>query len=101
MLDEYYVWEGQSIEYNLQITKEVLLTNLFNNGHISKEVYDDYMLNYALQVKRPSFWNKFWKRLKGFEDDKPIVVLVKQCTLERDEVNESNTRDKNDYVKSS
>jgi hypothetical protein len=86
-MEYIYTYGHDDMEENLQIGKAVLLSGLFEEKHISKEVYLDYMKNYALIVKKPSFFNKLWEKLtrKG-EKEGHRIILVKQFSLKDDQI---------------
>lgn len=86
-MDYVYTYSHDHMEENMQIGKAVLLAGLHKEGHITNEVYLDYMKNYALIIKKPSFFNKVWEKLtrKGKEEGERII-LVKQFSLSDDQV---------------
>ncbi len=64
----------EALEENLQRGKEVLLDNLLRSNLISKQVHEMYVNEYALIVKKPSFF----KRLKGDKEEYHLYLVKKQ-----------------------
>jgi len=69
----------EDLEIEINKGRYILLVSLYNNGLISKEVYEDYYRNHAIIIKRPSFFSDFWK--KRFNKDERRYILIKQKSL--------------------
>ena len=80
---QVYTWTPEELESNLQIAKSILIEHLYNNGKIDEETYEDYARNYALLMRRPSFFSGFWSSLAGKKhgEDHIRFVLVKQESI--------------------
>jgi hypothetical protein len=78
------VWEGEVIENNLQVAKQVMLNRLYDEGAISKEVYEDYIYNRAFIIRNPSFFHKMWGKLLGEDNDNLHLFLVKQFQMKKE-----------------
>lgn len=83
-MEYIYTYGNEAMEENLQTGKAVLLTRLHNEGHIDNDVYEDYMENYGLIIRKPSFFSSIWGKLtnKG-EEERERLVLVKQFSFLR------------------
>lgn len=68
---------------NLQITKHTLIQNLYDRGKIDKESYEDYSSNYALLMRKPSFFSNVWSNLAGKRPGEDCIrfILVRQETI--------------------
>lgn len=78
----------EDLEDNLQIAKSVLILQLRDEGHLAEEVVAEYLMNRALIVKKPSFFNNIWKNIARDKDGKENmrIILVKQVNLKDREI---------------
>jgi hypothetical protein len=81
---QVYTWTSEEMESNLQIAKHTLIQNLYDRGKIDKETYTDYTNNYALLMRRPSFFSSFWSTLAGKKqgEDNMRFILVRQESID-------------------
>jgi len=72
--------------------KNLIINHLHNSNHINQEVYDDFILNYAVLVRRPSFFNRMWKKIMKVKEEENLqYVLVKQVSMSiPEETNDDN-----------
>jgi len=77
--DVYYA-DNDDFEYAANCGMNVLLKELYNAGVITEEQFQDYSVNYAVVLKKPGFFNKWWNKIKGFKDT-GYYILVKQFSL--------------------
>ena len=70
---------AMDLENNTPQIKTVILQGMYNNGDISEEVYEKYQMNYAVIVKKPSFFSKAMEKMLGKEDaNKQRFFFVEQ-----------------------
>jgi hypothetical protein len=84
-----FYFDNDVLEENLQSAKTSLLNVMFSNDDITKEVYENYLLNYGIIIKKASFFNKAWKKLvKPNEKEELSIVVVEQKTLSEKKLRE-------------
>jgi len=59
--------------------KTTFIEFLYNEGIINYETYMELELNYAIIIKKPSFFSRFWLRSKY--PNEYHYIVTKQCTL--------------------
>ena len=57
----------------------VILSHLVNEDVITQEEFEEYAYNYAIIVKKPSFFNSIWEKI--YKKDQSYFILVKQKSL--------------------
>jgi len=81
MMKAIPVYEFTLEEYEQEINtgKQLILNKLFKDGILSAADYENYSLNYAIIIKRPSFFSQLWKQI--YKKDKKQYLIVKQDSL--------------------
>lgn len=70
--------------------KNLIIFHLYKQGYIDEKDYNDLSLNYAILVRKPSFFSSLWKcLLKSKKEDELKYILVKQISLREPEENNS------------
>jgi hypothetical protein len=76
---DLYSLTTEQYEKEINVGRLIILRELYNKEIITEDVYNDYTLNYAIIIKKASFFSSFWK--KFYNDSKERYILVKQQTL--------------------
>jgi hypothetical protein len=85
---------AMDLENNTPQIKTVILQGMYNNGDISEEVYEKYQMNYAVIVKKASFFCKAMEKVLGKEDaNKQRFFLVEQKSFIWDKEERSKVND--------
>jgi hypothetical protein len=90
---EIYTLGTEDLEALLNQAIGVKLHFLVEKGYITKDQYNNLTTNYAMILKRPSFFSKAWEILKG-KDERPCMIIVKQQNLRADEDKEPKEKPK-------
>jgi hypothetical protein len=69
-----YNYDGITEVYNQ--AKELTIDALFAEGHISKEVADQFKTEYAIVLHKNSWFGKLWVKLKGKDSDNAYTITV-------------------------
>ena len=77
-----YLYSDTELEAVMQNVKHSIVAHMVNNDIITKEVYEDWSLNYAILLKKPSFFAQAWSKF-GWKDHKDAlsIIIVKQSTM--------------------
>jgi hypothetical protein len=81
---DIYTLGTEELEDIMNQTIGVYLKFLLDNEYITTDQYNDLVINYAVILKRPSFFSKAWQILKG-KSERPHIIIVKQQNLQSDE----------------
>lgn len=73
----------EEMEAYLNATKNILLEELYVEGLISKEVFENYTKHYVFIIKKPSFFGGFWKKLLSKSAEHEHIILVKELSLSK------------------
>jgi hypothetical protein len=68
----------EELEEQATEIKNMVLQFLYDRGIIDKPICEDLALNYAIIIKKPSFFTKLWKKKT---EDKLQFIIVKQCSI--------------------
>jgi hypothetical protein len=88
-----YNYTDRSLEEQATQIKNILADFIFAKGMISVEDADDLRDNYAIIIRKPSFFRRLVGKYRKTED-KPSLIIVRQETL-----GEPNEEDANPPVK--
>lgn len=77
-----YSFTTEVLEQQTEVIKNVLLGFMVAKGMITEEVYNDLGNNYAIVIKKPTFFGSIWRKFLK-EPDTESYILVKQQTLEQ------------------
>lgn len=81
---DIYTLGTLELEETMNQTMGVTLQFLVDKKFITLEDYKDLMVNYAIILRRPSFFSKAWQILKG-KKEPPHIIIVKQQNLRSNE----------------
>lgn len=81
-----YNFVTEELEEQATVIKNMVLQFLYDRGTIDKTICEDLSLNYAIIIKKPSFFTKLWKKKT---EDTLQYILVKQCSIKN-----KNSKDK-------
>ena len=81
---EYFPLE--SVEENINTAKNILLRAMFKNKAIDEKTYIEWSRNYAIIIKKPTFFNKFWGKIFDDSDDLNIIVVKNMSLTEEEEI---------------
>ena len=76
-----YQYTDRALEVQMTDVKNILVTYLFNKDYLNEEQADDLRDNFAIIVRKPSF---FWRLINAARrkmDKYPVMILVRQETL--------------------
>jgi hypothetical protein len=79
MYTTVYSLTSEQYEKEVNVGRFIILRELYDKGIIELDVYEDYINNYAIIIKKASFFSSFWE--KFYSDNKERYILVKQQTL--------------------
>ena len=68
------------LESQVTIGKNIILDRLYKDGVITAEEYKHYSMNYAIVLRKPSFFSMLWKK-----DQSPSYTLVRQLSWNDEE----------------
>lgn len=71
---------SEELEQEVTNVKNLLISFLQIEGHISKEVADNLIYNYGIVIKKPSFFTRLWKK-KNIQLTGLQYIIVKQLTI--------------------
>lgn len=74
-----YSLTTEDYEREINVGRMIILNELYKQDIIEEDVYKDYTNNYAIIIKKSTFFSSFWK--KFYNDGKERYILVKQQTL--------------------
>ena len=66
-----------------------MLEHLYSDGIITAEDYKHYSMNYAIIIRKPSFFSNFWKK-----DNPAKYTLVKQLSWSDKKITENKKQQK-------
>lgn len=80
------IWSFAQTELEIAATDilKVVISHLLQEGKIDELTANDYLMNYAILVRKPSFFNKLWDKIFKKYGVDPLAeryVLVRQCTI--------------------
>lgn len=82
------VWQLDEAHLGDEMTKAVKITleHLHREGHLSDSVFEDYVLNTFITVKKVDKISTWWRRIfhKDSDDQTYKIFLAKQLTLSTD-----------------
>ena len=64
-IDQFLMNLPENIQ-NVNVSKDLIISHLHNEGHLSDEVAKDYLNNYHMLIIKGSWINRIWKRFKSF-----------------------------------
>jgi uncharacterized protein YacL len=82
-----YSFTSEALEQQTGVIKNLLLNFMVLKGMITQEVYDNLEKNYAIIVKKPTFFGIIWKKFLN-KPDAESYIIVKQQSLSQMEKNE-------------
>ena len=93
-----YNLTNEDLESEATGIKDMVVFYLHKNGHITDEVCEDMRLNYAIIVRKPSFFSKLWKSIINKNDNVIQYILVKQVSMAKP-TKEKDTKNKVNIIK--
>lgn len=75
-----YSFTTEALEQQTGVIKNLLLNFMVYKGMISQDVYDDLEDNYAIIVKKPTFFGSIWNKWL-MRADRESYIIVKQQSL--------------------
>jgi len=72
-IDVYSLTEDE-LEVEVNSAKNLILSILFNDNVITAEQYKHYRVNYAIIIKKPSFFSRLWKKVRNADDKQYVIV---------------------------
>lgn len=90
---DVYTLGTEELEATMNQVMGVTLHFLYKNKYIDESTYLDLNTNYAIILRRPTFFSKAWDMLKG-KKETPHIIIVKQQNLETTEDDEPNKKPK-------
>ena len=87
-----YQFTTEELEEQCNNLRRILIHKLHKDGLISKETYEDYMLNVAIIIRKPSLFNTFWNGVLK-QEDKTSYIVVRQDSFV-DDMNDEPEDDK-------
>jgi len=81
-----YLYSDTDLENVMQNIKQQLLIHMAAKGVITPEVHEDWSMNTAVLLKKPSFFAKAWGKY-GWNDEKDRlnIIIVRQETMTKKE----------------
>lgn len=83
----HYSLSQDEFEEEVNKAKIVTLALLVNEGVITEEQFQEYNNNYAIILKKPSFFSKIWNKATKKEEYRQFI-MVKQMNLNIPELEE-------------
>lgn len=80
-----YSFTVETLEDQATTIKNIVIEVMFSKGMINQEDYHELLNNYAVIVKKPSFFGNIWNEFLKKTGDKVSYILVKQQSLVPDE----------------
>lgn len=77
-----YSFTTEALEEQTGVIKNLLLNFMVEKRIISEKVYNDFENNYAIIVKKPTFFGSMWKKILN-KPDAESYILVKQQSLKQ------------------
>lgn len=74
---QLYQFTLEELEEQCNTLRRILIDKLHKDGLISRETYEDYMLNMAIIIRKPSLFNTFWNGVLK-QKDQTSYILVRQ-----------------------
>jgi hypothetical protein len=81
-----YQFTTEELEEQCNTLRRILIHKLNKDGLISQETYEDYMLNVAFIIRKPSLFNTFWNTVLK-QKDQTSYIMVRQDSFV-DDMNE-------------
>ena len=79
-MDYEHKMNTATFETNCTMIKDMVIAQLFQEGKISEEVYDEYKTHYSVIIKAPSKFNWIWDKLTS-QPDEPRFIIVKNVSM--------------------
>ena len=88
-----YSFTIEALEQQIGVIKNLLLNFMVEKEMITEEVYNDLEINYAIIVKKPTFFGNIWKKLL-MKPDQESYIMIKQQSL--NQMERSHTEEEKD-----
>lgn len=74
-----YDEESRSALVNL--VKDVFVEHLVEEGSLTAEKGEEYIRDYHVEIRKPSWVSKAWGKLWKLENNELVVVILKQMNM--------------------
>ena len=63
---------------NANVVKEIVLTRLFEDGHIPEKTYDVFMENWQVTIIKRGWFKRWWKKFSPKDDPETYQYMFVQ-----------------------
>lgn len=83
---------------NANIVKEIVLTRLFQDGHIPEKTYDIFMENWQVIIIKRGWFKRWWKKFASKTDKESYQYLFVQFSDVKPETTEQAMDSQKDII---
>ena len=81
-----YTLDSEELERYVNKFMKFFITHLLDCNYLNPKIAEEYLLDYCIIIKKPSFFNHFWRKYLSKEDEKygkevRRFIIVKQMSL--------------------
>ena len=89
-----YSFTTEALEQQTGVIKNLLLNFMIVKKMISRETYIDLEDNYAIIVRKPTFFGSIWKKFLMKPDQESYIIVKQQSLKQMERIEEQEEKDK-------
>ena len=89
-----YSFTSEALEQQTGVIKNLLLSFMVSKRMINQEVYNDLEENYAIIVKKPTFFGTIWKKFLKEPNAESYIIVKQQSLTQMEKSYEKEEKDK-------
>ena len=89
-----YSFTTEALEEQIGATNNLLLNFMVSKRMISQKIYNDLKENYAIIVKKPTFFGRIWEKVLSKPDAESYIIVKQQSLTQMKQSDEKEEKDK-------
>lgn len=85
-------YSEENVHDALNAGKDALLYLLVKDGVLTEKQAEVYIRDYHVMVEQPGWISRTWKKLFPINDEKQMIIIVKQVSLDVPKSDDENTK---------